>query len=125
VPSPTPTVTPILAPTGDAQPAAANPARTVDGLDLLLAAAAILVVTAAGFLLLGRQRPGIIVRWILLAICGGMAVYILYALQVIRPETWGFLPDADWVARVALTSLVALGALLPFGFVVRTRDLQS
>ncbi len=124
-PSATPTITPSPAPTGGVQPPATNPPRPVNGLDLILAAGAIFIVAAAGFLLLGRRQPGIIVRWILLAICGGMAVYILYVLQVIRPETWGFLPDAAWVARAAAIALVALGALVPFAFVVGTKDLHS
>jgi beta-N-acetylhexosaminidase len=125
-PSPTPTVTPSPVPTGGTQPpAASNPVPPVDGLDLLLASGAILIVAAAGFLLLRRRQPVIVVRWFLLAICGGMAIYVLYALQVIRPEAWGFLPDAAWVARAALIGLVALGALVPLAFVVGSKDLQS
>jgi beta-N-acetylhexosaminidase len=125
-PSPTPpTATPVPSPTDGARPAAASPVRPVDGLDLLLAAGATLAVAAAGYLLLWRRQPAIIVRWILLAICGGMAGYILYALQVVRPETWGFLPDAAWVARVALTGLVGLCALLPLAFMVRTPDMRN
>ena len=125
-PSPTPTVTPSPVPTEGAQPPAAiNPVRPADGLDLLLAAGAILFVAAIGLLFLRRKQPTIVVRWFLLAICGGMAVYVLYALQVLRPEAWGFLPDAAWVARAALIGLVTLGALVPFAFVVGSKDLQS
>jgi hypothetical protein len=74
--------------------------------------------------LLGRKPPGTVVRWILLAICGGMIVYILYALRVIHPESWAFLPQAAWGARAVLIGLVALGALVPLVFVAGTRDLD-
>jgi hypothetical protein len=105
-------------------PPATNPPRTVDALDFLLAAGVILAVAAAGFLLLGRRSPGMVVRWILLTICGGTAVYLLYALQVIRPETWAFLPEGAWIARAALIALVALGALTPLALVAGTKDLH-
>jgi hypothetical protein len=42
-----------------------------------------------------------------------MSAYILYALRVIRPESWGILPDLAWVARAAMVVLVAACALLP------------
>jgi hypothetical protein len=50
---------------------------------------------------------------LLLAIIGGMLGYILYALRVIRPESWGILPNLAWVAPAAMVILVAVCALLP------------
>ena len=65
------------------------------------------------------------VRWILLAVIGGMAGYILYALQAVRPEAWGILPDAAWVARAAVAGVVTVGALLPLGVVAAAVHRQS
>jgi hypothetical protein len=65
------------------------------------------------------------VRWILLAIIGGMLGYILYALRVIRPESWGIIPELVWVARAAMMGLVALCALLPLVAVMRTTSSQE
>ncbi|MGD8474744.1 MAG: hypothetical protein PVH59_11505, partial [Anaerolineae bacterium] len=74
-----------------------------------------LLAAALGYLVLGerRKQPVIVVRWISLAISGGMLGYILYALRVIRPESWGILPDLAWIARAAMVVLVAVCALLP------------
>jgi hypothetical protein len=41
-----------------------------------------------------------------------MLGYILYAMRVVRPETWGILPDAAWLSRAAMIGLVIVGALL-------------
>jgi hypothetical protein len=97
--------------------------RPVGGGDLLLAGGATLLVALTGCLLLGerRQQRGIVVRWILLAIIGGMLAYILYALQVIRPETWGILPETAWMPRLAMMGLVIMGAFLPL-VAMRTAD---
>ena len=101
--------------------------RPVDGTDLLLAAGATLLVAAGGCLLLGkRRRRRTLVRWILLATIGGMAAYILYARELIQPDTWGILPEGAWVARAALIGVVAVGAVLPLAaMAVRTTDGQS
>ncbi|MGD8902295.1 MAG: glycoside hydrolase family 3 N-terminal domain-containing protein [Anaerolineae bacterium] len=113
-PTSTPQATPIPAPT-EAAPAAGNEGQPASGVDLLLAAGATLLVAALGYLVLGERRkePVILVRWVSLAISGGMLGYILYALRVIRPESWGILPDLAWVARTAMVVLVAVCALLP------------
>ncbi len=121
-PTPHPTATP--APT---ETAAAGTGRPAGGVDLLLAASTTLLVAAVGTLLLGerRKRPAHVVRWVLLAIIGGMLGYILYALRVIRPESWGFLPDLVWVARAAMVGVVAVCALLPLVVVMRTGSSQN
>lgn len=124
-PSPEPTSTPK--PVTEATPPATHPSRRVDGTDLLLAACVTLLVAAGGYSLLGsgRKRRSVVVRWVLLAIIGGMGGYILYALQVVRPEAWGILPAAPWVARAAVSGVTALGALLPLGPVVRMSNAKA
>ena len=138
-PAPSPTVSPATvpastsqptatpAPTGTALPVATGGGRPAGGIDLLLAAGTTLLVAAIGYLLLGerRKQPAIVVRWVLSAIVGGMLGYILYALRLIRPESWGFLPDLAWVARAAMMGLVALCALLPLVVVMRTTSSQN
>jgi hypothetical protein len=80
-------------------------------------------VAAGGCLLLGKsRRRRDLVRWILLATIGGMVVYILYARELIRPETWGILPEGAWAARAVMIGMVAVGAVLPLVAVVRTTD---
>ncbi|MBN1137341.1 MAG: hypothetical protein JXM73_12200 [Anaerolineae bacterium] len=104
-PSPTPSV--------EVLPAALGPTRAVDGGDLLLAGGATGAVLVGGCLLAGRKRRrAAVVRWILLAVIGGMAGYILYAVQAIRPEAWGILPETAWAARAAVAVMVVVGALL-------------
>jgi beta-N-acetylhexosaminidase len=122
-PSPSPSATPTSGPAA----AQAGLAHPVDGIDLLLSAAATLLVAGGGCLLLGRKRRGrvIVVRWILLAVIGGMVGYILCALQVVRPEAWEILPDVTWVARAAVAAMVAVGALLPLGIAAITVHRQS
>jgi beta-N-acetylhexosaminidase len=124
IPTPQPTSTP--APTETAPPVATGTEHPASGFDLLLAAGITLLVAAIGCLLLGerRKQPAILVRWILLAIIGGMAGYILYALRVIRPESWGILPDAGWVTRVAMMVVVAVCSLLPLAVMMRTAGSQ-
>lgn len=114
-PSPSPT------PAAEAGPPVSGPTRPVDGADLLLAAAATVFVALAGAAALGRRRRrrATVVRWLSLAVVGGMAGYILYTLQIIRPESWGFLPEAAWVARAAGAIVAAVGALLPLVAVLR------
>jgi hypothetical protein len=92
----------------------------VDGLDLLLAAAVTLLVAAGGFLLLERRQPrrAFLVRWLALAVIGGMAGYLLLALQVLRPWTWGISADVVWLPRAAAAGLAALGALLALAAVL-------
>jgi len=101
--------------------------RPVDGTDLLLAAGATILVAAAGCLLLGRKRRRrALVRWILLAAIGGMVAYILYARELIRPDTWGILPEGAWAARAAMIGMVAVGAVLPLAaMAMRTTDVRS
>ena len=78
-------------------------------------------MTLVGWLLLGRRRqPGTVVRGVLLAVTGGMLAYILYAVRVLRPEMWGFLPEAAWVSSAALVGLVVLGGLLALAIVLLT-----
>jgi beta-N-acetylhexosaminidase len=81
-----------------------------------------LLVTAGGYLLLGRRRErrSLVVRWLALAVIGGMAGYLLYALQVIRPEVWGILPAAVWMPGAAAAGMAALGALVALGAVLST-----
>jgi beta-N-acetylhexosaminidase len=125
--SPTPTPSPT--PTGEMAPPVTGSARSVDGADLLLAAGATLLVAAGGCALLGRRRRRrtVVVRWVLLAFVGGMMAYILYALELIRPDAWGILPAGAWVARAAMVGIVAVGALLPLAVVVvaRTTDARG
>lgn len=115
VPTSTPTPGPPATPVGQAAPAGSTPARPVDGTDLALAAGITLLGELAGALLLGRrrqQRP-LLVRCLLLPIVGGMGAYILYAVQLIRPDLWGFLPQAAWSPRLVMGGAVAIGALVP------------
>jgi len=53
-----------------------------------------------------------VVRWSLLAVIGGMAGYILYAAQVIRPEVWAGLPETAWATRVAVAGAALAGAIV-------------
>jgi beta-N-acetylhexosaminidase len=125
VSTPRPTSTP--APTETASPAATDTGRPAAGADLLLAAGTTVLMAAIGCLLLGerRKQPAIVVRWVLMAIIGGMLGYILYALRVIRPESWGILPEVGWVTRAAMMGVVAVCALLPLAVMMRTTDPQN
>ena len=80
-----------------------------------MAMGAALLVAAVGRWSLGERRKqrAYLVRWVLLAICGGMAAYILYAVQLIRPELWGLLPAGDLSSRGAMLGVVVVGTLLP------------
>ncbi len=124
VPTPAPTPSPRPSPTltlgGEETPLTTGASRPVDGTDLGLAAGSTLVMAMGGLLLLRpRQRPPTtVVRWILLSISGGMLGYILYVLQVIRPERWEVFPDVAWVAQATMVGMVVLGAALPLMVVV-------
>ncbi len=129
LPAPTalPTATPPPGPTpGPPTPsagAAVPGSRDMSGLDLALAAGITLLGGLAGLLLLGQrrgQRP-LLVRCLLLPIIGGMGTYILYAVRLIRPDLWGFLPEAAWSPRWVMGGVVAIGALLPLLAAVHRR----
>jgi len=126
LPTPTPTMTPQPKPTPvlmeETPPPPAAGSRPVDGADLALAAGATLLVAVVGWLLLGdrRLRRGLVVRWLSLAIAGGMLGYILYAIRLVRPESWGILPEGAWLSRAAMIGLVVVGALLALGVAMAT-----
>ncbi|MCL7453518.1 MAG: hypothetical protein M8467_10775 [Anaerolineae bacterium] len=108
------------------EPPASAPARAVDGGDLLLAGASVLVVAVVGVPLLGVQRRRrSVLRWILLVMIGGMAGYLLYALQVVRPEAWGLLPQTTWSERAAVAIVVAVASLLALPLVMIMRDARK
>jgi hypothetical protein len=112
---PTATANPSPAPPSPTPLASAAPGKTraADGSDLLLAGGATGVVLVGGCLFPGRKRQrATVVRWSLLAVIGGMAGYILYALQIIRPERWGALPETAWAARAAVAGVALAGAVL-------------
>jgi len=127
--TPAPTPQPSPTPTSEATvpPPVITSSRPVDGTDLALAAASTFLVAVLGCLLLGerRRQRALAVRWILAAIIGGMCGYILYALQMVRPEAWGILPEMVWVSRVAMVGVVGLAALLPLVVVMRTADVRK
>lgn len=103
-----------------------GPVHPVDGGDLLLASASVLLVATAGIPVLGvYRRRSLVVRWILLAFIGGMVGYVLYALQVVRPEAWGLLPQAAWSERAAVAIFAAVTSLLPLPLVMRTRETRK
>jgi beta-N-acetylhexosaminidase len=122
-PSATPSPTPSPMPTSEPSPPAGGSTRPTDGIDLLLASGATLLVAASGYPLLGdrRKRRWLVVRWLALAVIGGMAGYLLCAGQVLRPETWGILPEGAWFGRAAVAGVAAVGALLPLAVVLRVR----
>jgi beta-N-acetylhexosaminidase len=126
-PSATPRPTLTAAPAETASPPAipdseppAGPLRPVDGTDLVVAGTCVLIVAVAGMPLLGEgRRRRTLVRWVLLAMIGGMAGYVLYAGQVVRPEAWGLLPQAPWSERAAVAIVAAVASLLPLPLVMR------
>jgi beta-N-acetylhexosaminidase len=119
-PTPSPEPSPTPPPAQEMLPSQAATARPVDGTDLALAAGTIFLVAAGSYVLLGdrRKQRVIVVRWVLLSLIGGMLAYILYAMQVIRPEMWGILPEAVWIPRVVMSGIVCAGALLPLAVVL-------
>jgi beta-N-acetylhexosaminidase len=127
VPSPSPVPSPAPTPTSETPPAGTAAPQRPDGSDLGLAMGAALLVAAGGCLVLGERRKqrAVVVRWVLLAIIGGMFGYVLYALGVIRPETWGVLPPVSWISRVVVIGVTAVGALLPLVVVMGTADMRS
>jgi len=109
-PSPAPPVPTLPA---QATPAAGGPTRAVDGGDFLLASGATGVVLVGSCLAaLRKRRRATVVRLSLLAVTGGMTGYILYATQVVRPETWGVLPETAWAARAAAAGVALAGAIV-------------
>jgi hypothetical protein len=84
------------------------------GTDLLAASAATLLIAAAGYPLLGRRRrhAATVVRWLCLAATGGMAGYLLFALNLLPPPTWDALPEAAHSGWPVAAALAALGAVL-------------
>jgi beta-N-acetylhexosaminidase len=114
-PSASPSLTPSPTPTSTPSPPSTGSTRPVDGIDLLLAAGATFLVSAVTYPLSGRKKlhRARFVRGALLAVVGGMAAYILFALQVVRPESWGGLPEPPWVGKTAVAVMVVVGALLP------------
>lgn len=126
VPTTTPQPSPTSNPAGEILPPPVDRAAPSGAAQLALSVGATLLVAMAGCLVLGerRRQRAVVVRWLLLAIVGGMLGYILYTLQVIRPETWGILPDEVWVPWAAMIGVVVAGALLPLAVVMtRTADL--
>ncbi len=113
--TPSATPTPTATAPADVPPPAGGTGRPVDGVDLLWASGATLLMAVAGYLFLGhnRTRPTLVVRWLALAVIGGMAGYLLLATQVVRPEAWAILPEATWAKRAFVAALASLGALLP------------
>lgn len=116
VPVSSPTLAPTATPTGPGStPSEAGTDGGADGLDLALAVGvSLLIAWLALPLLESRRRTRTArVRCGLLAVCGGMVGYILYALGAIPPGSWAFWPQEGWMARVAVASLSGVGALLP------------
>jgi hypothetical protein len=85
----------------------------VGGGDLLLAGAGTLAAVLIAVLWVRGTSRRRALRSALLAVCGGMAGYLLYALGTLRPEGWGFLPDAAWVPYVAVGGIAFLAAVVP------------
>ena len=87
----------------------------MDGIDLALAIGTVLLVAAAGSWSLGERRKdrAYLVRWVLLAVCGGMVAYCLYALLLFRPELWGQQLAGEPISRAAMLGIVVVGTLLP------------
>jgi len=127
-PSPTapPSPTAQPSPTATAAPPLAGPSRPVSGPDLLRALATTLLIAFGGSLFLSRRGYSrqSLVRWLALSILGGMAVHILCALRVLRPQAWGLGPEAGWLGQAVAAGLVAIGALLPLAAVLRTSEGQ-
>jgi beta-N-acetylhexosaminidase len=109
----TPTQTPLLPGQPDDTPPPAITAvqpRTLDGVDFMLAIAAILWGGLLGFWL-GQQFHKPLSRRVtigLWALIGGLAAYLLYGLGWLRPEQW-LLEEPDLLAgRLAVMGLVFL-----------------
>ncbi|GAB4542039.1 MAG: hypothetical protein Kow0063_33540 [Anaerolineae bacterium] len=118
VPQPTSTATPApVPPESQVEPGDSQPVRAVDGLDLLAALSATLLVGLVALGLLSRQPASRKVRPGLLLLIGGLLGYLLYAMRWLRPEVWlvsGTEPTLT-VGRLAAAGLAfvfALGALL-------------
>lgn len=128
-PSPTIAVMPTLFPEdpGSHSSRPEGGGQSANIYDLLLACGGLLLSMLVGYPLLGhsRHRRSAVVRWFLLAASAGLAVYVLYALGWLRPETWG-LESGVWTGRGVMAGLVALAALLPLAVVKRgARDAEE
>jgi beta-N-acetylhexosaminidase len=126
--TPTPVTTPaplpsptLISPSPPPSGLPVTPGRVGPGAErgaaLLLAAGATSVAAAGGCLLPGTRgrRRSVVIRWGLLAVIGGMVGYILYVLQIIRPEAWGLLPEAAWASQAAVVGVVLVCAIVPLG----------
>jgi beta-N-acetylhexosaminidase len=127
LPTASPTIAPSATPIGESPPPATSPTQPVDGISLLLAAGTTLLVAWGGYLLLGerRRRHSTVVRWLCLAVIGGMLGYILYTLAAVRPELWEILPEAEWVTRAIVMAMTGIGALVFLVLMMRTTDAQG
>jgi hypothetical protein len=47
-----------------------------------------------------------------------MVGYVLYALQVVRPEVWGLFPQSAWSERAAVAIVAAVASLLPLPLMI-------
>jgi beta-N-acetylhexosaminidase len=127
LPTTSPTVAPSATPTGTSPLSAPSPTKPADGISLLLAAGTTLLVAWVGYVLLAerRRRHSVVIRWLSLAVIGGMLGYILYALAAMRPETWAILPETEWVARAVVMAMTGIGALVFLVLMMRTTDAQG
>ncbi len=121
-PSSSPTAAATTTPTepGPA-PAGTGADGGADGLDLALATGVSFLAAWLALPLLGSRRRTRTtrVRGGLLAMCGGMAGYILYALGALQPEAWGFESPEGWMARATVAIISGVGALVPLLIMAR------
>ena len=106
--------TPLPAPTAAPEPGRPPGGEGTGATGLLLGLGITGVAATAGSWLAGRRRGGrpAMVRRALLGIIGGMAGYLLCILEVVRPGSWDFWPQAAWAPAAGLALVVAAGAVL-------------
>ncbi len=118
-PSPTPTPSPTALPlpaqteSGPTVP----PLRRPDGVDLMLALAAMVLAGLLGFWL-GNQFDAPLPRRVragLWVVITGLSAYLLYGSGLLRPETWLFDMPTPAASRFTLAALVFLFALIGAG----------